>query len=236
MAGLTLQGFQRHNTSCPAEEFYSQKAENVFHRNLQSRKALFSMFQICKMRHHLLLTFHKPHTISVKSCNKGTEFSGLLMDSAGSLVSETRGQGVAFEFLLLYISRVSHLNPSYPMPLYNQPRETKYLPSRDSSADCTAKVKATVDIKKPPCYPVSELKCQKSQKSPAQTNRHICQQLLLIFWNYSIDYFIAKKKKRYLWWWLKSLEIPSQILSGVNWSCSSKSRGHCQFTQVELAR
>lgn len=107
--------------------------------------------------------------------------------------------------------------------------------SRDGSADCTAKGKATVDIKKPPCYPVTELRSQKSQKSPSQTNRHICQQLLLIFWNYPIDHFIAKKKKRYLWWWLKSLEIPSQILSGVNWSCSSESRGHCQFTQVELA-
>lgn len=159
MTGLTLQGFQRHNTSCPAEEFYSQKAENVFHRNLQLRKALFSTFQIRKVRHHLLLMFHKPHTISVKSWNKGTDFSGLLTDSPGLLVRETRG---SFEFLLLCIFSVSHLSLSCAS--LQSAEGVKVPSSRDSSADCTANGKATVDVKEPPRYPVSELKSQKSQK------------------------------------------------------------------------
>lgn len=137
-------------------------------------KPYFFTFQKGRVRHHLLLTFPR------HLCQKLEQRYWLQWASHGLtfIVSKTMGRFWT-EFLILHIFRLSH--KSVFCGSLQSTGGNKVCFSRDGSADCTAKGKATVDVKKPPCYPVTELSSQKSQKSPAQTNRHICQQLLLIF-------------------------------------------------------
>lgn len=132
----------------------------------------------------------KQAKLDITSCLRGlthTSIPGTWGFTGVNSPGSSARQGAASEFFPFPISQISHLNLSYT--------STKHIPPGTTAQP---KVKLLWTSRSLQATPRLSPSLQKSPNPPAQTNRHICQQLLLIFWNHSLDCFIAKKKKRYL--------------------------------------